>query len=370
MKVLVVSKALVASTYRRKLDALAELGAEVTAVVPPEWREGGAGQRLEAGPEGKYRLIVSPLRWNGHFHLHYYPDLPRIIRQSKPDILHLDEEPYNLATYLGLRASRKSDVPAIFFSWQNLLRRYPPPFRQVERYVYRHTNGAIAGTDEVAGVLRRKGYAGRLAVIPQFGVDINHFHPGPAPDGPFRVGFLNRLTPGKAPLLALEAFNRLPADSCLEVVGDGPMRGELENAIQRLGLTRRVSVRARIPSGDVPELMRSLHVVLLPSIATARWIEQFGRVLIEAMASGIPAIGSDSGEIPRVLGNAGIITPEGDAAALGDALLELYQNPSRRAELGRLGRERAVERFSHERIARASLTFYEQVLNEDESRGW
>ncbi len=362
MKVLIVSKALVAATYRRKLDALAELGPEVIAVVPPEWREGGSTQRLEPTAAGDYRLIVTPLRWNGHFHLHYYPELPDIIRESKPELVHLDEEPYNLATYMGMRACNRCGVPAIFFSWQNLDRRYPPPFRQIERYVYRHTSGAIAGTDEVSTVLRQKGYDGPLTVIPQFGVDTSRFHPGPEPSGPFRVGFLNRLTVGKAPLLALEAFNRLPADSCLEIVGDGPLRSELENAIQRLGLSGRVSVRARIPSGEVPELMRSLHVLLLPSITTPRWKEQFGRVLIEAMASGVPVLGSSSGEIPRVIGDAGIVVGEGDAAALGDALLALYHDPNRRAELGRLGRARAVDCFSNERIAEETVRFYRRML--------
>jgi len=133
LKALIVSKALVHRAYRRKLDERAGLGVEVVAVVPEEWREAGKSQPLELGGDKGYELLVTPMRFNGHFHVHYYPRLPGIIRSRHPDVVHLDEEPYNLSTYLGARAAHRQGIPSLFFSRQTLLRRYPPPFRQVER---------------------------------------------------------------------------------------------------------------------------------------------------------------------------------------------------------------------------------------------
>src|SRR5436305_12207375 len=107
MKVLMVSKALVAATYQSKLAELARLGVELTAVVPPVWIEEGNERHFEPAPGQGYRILVSPLRFNGRFHLHYYPELPDILRAVRPDILHVDEEPYNLATVLAIAAARR-----------------------------------------------------------------------------------------------------------------------------------------------------------------------------------------------------------------------------------------------------------------------
>jgi glycosyltransferase involved in cell wall biosynthesis len=362
VKALIVSKALIHAAYRRKLDELAALGVEVAAVVPPSWREGGAEQRLEAAGDHRYRLIVSPLRWNGHFHVHYYPRLPEVVRTVGPDLVHLDEEPYNLATYLGVRAA--AGRPSLFFSWQNLERRYPPPFRYMERRVYRSVRGALAGSEAVVQVLRHKGFAKPAWVVPQFGVDPDEFTPSPRRHDGFTVGFLNRLTRGKAPLLALGAFARLPADSRLLIVGEGPLRGRLETEIANMRLSSRVSIRPRIPSVEMPGLIQSLDAVILPSISTPRWKEQFGRVLIESMACGVPVVGSDSGEIPGVIGDAGLIVPEGDGPALADALRRLYDDPGLREDLAVRGRRRVLERFSHARIAEATRDAYRAVLEE------
>lgn len=358
MRVAIISKALVTAAYRQKLAELARLGIEVTAVAPPAWREGGSVQQLEPGDDRGYDLRVLPLRLNGHFHLHHYPDLPRLLRQVRPDVVHMDEEPYNLATYHALRAARRLGMPSLFFSWQNLERAYPPPFSWMERSVYGLARAGIAGSEAVAQVLRHKGFAGRLAVIPQFGVDPEVFFPGSVPHQGFRVGFLNRLVPGKAPLLMLEAFARLPVDAELEVVGDGPLRGQVEQAVAAGGLSGRVGLRGRVPSLQVPEIMRSLDVVVLPSVTTGAWQEQFGRVLIEAMACGVPVIGSDSGEIPRVVGDAGLIVPEGEAEALTAALQRLMASAELRRDLGQRGRARVLAHFSHAAVAHASAELY------------
>lgn len=369
MRALILSKALVVGAYRRKLVELARLGVDVVAVVPPEWHEAGGVQSLEPFDDGEYRLIVAPVRFNGHFHLHYYPTLPHIVRQERPDIVHVDEEPYNLATFRAVRAAHRERVPSLFFSWQNLVRSYPPPFSWMERSVYKSVSAAIAGSHEVGEVLRAKGYTGAIFEIPQFGVDPTLFQPGDAGDRPFTVGFPNRLVPAKAPLLALAAFAHLPGDARLDVVGDGPMQPQLQEDVVRRHLEDRVSIRPRIPSAAMPAFLRALDVVLLPSRTTERWKEQFGRILIEAMACGVPVVASDSGEIPRVVGDAGIIVPEGDEVALAAALRRLYDDHALRLQLGMRGRQRVLAAFTHARVAESTLQVYREVVANRGNRG-
>lgn len=362
MKVMIVSRALLVRSYRGKLTELARLGVRVTAVVPSEWREAGGPTCLEMDDQIGYELIQTSVRWAGHFHLHYYPELNRLLRDIRPDLLHLDEEPYNLSTYLGARAACGANVPSLFFSWQNLVRRYPPPFSGMERSVYRSVVHALAGTQEVARVLRHKGYAGALSVVPQFGVDPEMFRPGAYVESPFTIGFLNRLIPGKAPLMCVRALALLPKDTRLQIVGDGPLRKAVLAEIDRLALGERVSVEPRVPSALVPEILRSLDAVVLPSVTTRRWKEQFGRIIIEAMASGVPVVGSDSGEIPRVIGDGGLIVPEGDVRALARALRQLYEDRDLGRRLGERGRRRVLEHFTHERVAELSRAAYERAL--------
>lgn len=365
MRVLMVSKACYLAAYRRKLT---EMGArsqlELTLVVPPYWRMGDRRAVLEEGERDGYEMVVENPIFNGHFHLHFYPRLPRHLSRLRPDLLHIDEEPYDLVTFLALRAARRRGVKVVFFTWQNLWRTLPPPFGIMERYALARVDGAIAGSAEAADILRRKGYTGPLASIPQFGIDPEVFRPPgdlPSPR-PFTVGFAGRLVKEKGILVLLHALAGLEADWRLDLVGDGPLRGELEREAARLGLGARVKFLGGAPSAEMAPSYAGMDVLVLPSLTVPHWKEQFGRVLVEAMACQVPVVGSDSGEIPHVIGNAGLVCPEGDPVALRGALARLAGDPSLRRELGRLGRERALDRYTHKKIAADTVAFYEGVL--------
>ena len=317
------------------------------------------------------------VRWAGHNHLHLYRRPGAVLDGFRPDLVHVDEEPYSAVTFQLLRLCRRRGVPAVFFAWQNLDKRLPPPFGLLRAHVFRRAAGAIAGTEAAAAVLRRAGYCGPLAVIPQFGVDPDRFRPDPAARaevrarlglGPadFLVGFGGRLVPEKGVHVLLDAAARLPAARLL-FLGDGPERPRLEARARRAGLRDRVRFAGRVPSLAVPRWLAACDVVVLPSLRRAGWAEQFGRILVEAMACGVPVVGSASGEIPKVIGDAGRVVPEGDDAALARALAALAGRPGERARLGARGRARVLERFTHERIAAETAAFYRAVL--DAARG-
>ncbi len=373
-----VSKALVVGAYQRKLEELAlQPDVELTVIVPSAWREGRKLIPLERAHTEGYDLLVAPLAFNGQFHLHFYPTLGRHLRQLRPDILHMDEEPYNLATWLALRQGQAVDARCLFFTWQNLIRHYPAVFRHFEAANWRRAAHAIAGNPTAADVLRAKGYRGPVTVIPQFGVDPHIFSPRPddadgtnasaddATPPSFVIGYAGRLVPEKGVAVLLRACASFPAGLAwsLRLLADGPDRERLTTLAADLGIADRVDFLGRVPSTQAPEFYRTLDVLVLPSLSRPNWVEQFGRVLTEAMACGVPVVGSQSGEIPWVIGDAGRIFPEGDAAALANILMALADDPVLRAALAAAGRARILTHFTQAQVAAETAAVYREMLH-------
>ncbi|MGE3909899.1 MAG: glycosyltransferase [Chloroflexota bacterium] len=364
MRVVMISKALVVPAYQRKLEEIAaHPGVDLTVVAPQSWD----GQRYQPGYLHGYRTLVQPIRFDGNFHLFHFPTLGRILRDLRPDIVHVDEEPYNLATALAVRQALAVGGRPLFFTWQNLLRRYPPPFSWFERYVYARCPHALAGNAEAVEVLRSKGYAGQAHVIPQFGVDPELFSPAQSDSEPgarpFTVGYAGRFVPEKGIDVLLQAVSQLTGEWQLRLVGIGPQREMLKDRARQLRIADRVSVEASVSSTKVPDLMRQFDVLAVPSLTMPNWKEQFGRVIIEAMACGVPVVGSDSGEIPHVIGDGGLVTPEGDAEALSLAIGTLRDDPALRFALGQRGRERVLGHYTHGRIAAQTVAVYRAMLD-------
>lgn len=368
MKVLMVSKALVVGAYQRKLEELAAMPEmELMVVVPPFWQEEVRRIELERLHTTGYRLEVEPARFNGRFHLFHFPGLGRRMREFRPDIVHVDEEPYNLATVHALWLARRVGACSLFFTWQNLLRRYPPPFRWMEDYAFRASDRAIAGNAEAVEVLRSKGFRKPVDVIPQFGVDPAVFAPDSSSCRPermpaFNIGFVGRLVEQKGILDLLEAAAGLDGDWRVTLVGNGPLRRTVEERGARADMAGRVKVIPGVPSREMPAILNGMDMLVLPSLTRPNWKEQFGRALVEAMACRVPVVGSDSGEIPNVIGDAGLVFPEGDVSALRGHLAALRGSATLRAEIGERGRARVLARFTQARVAQETYQAYRAVL--------
>jgi glycosyltransferase involved in cell wall biosynthesis len=365
MRVLLISKAMTVPVTHGKARLLGA-ECELTLVIPYQW-PGYASEQLPK-PEG-FVLERLPIYFPGHNHLHFYKDLGSILAKYKPDLVHIDEEPYSLVTTQAMFLSKKVGAKAIAFTWQNIFKKYPPPFAQMERYVYKNAPAIIAGNQEAAGILRAKGYSGLIPVIPQFGIDLTLFSPQLADKSRFSidektlsVAYVGRLAPEKGVDTLIQAAAMLD-QVMVYIVGTGPAQRQLEKLVLSYQLGKRVRFLGGLPSTEVPVFMASVDVLVLPSRTTARWKEQFGRVLVEAMASGTAVVGSNSGEIPHVIGDAGLVFAEGDAEDLAAALQRL-QEPSFRFAMVQRGLERA-KLFSQERIVQATLQVYRQVLEGD-----
>jgi glycosyltransferase involved in cell wall biosynthesis len=216
----------------------------------------------------------------------------------------------------------------------------------------------------------RPGYRDRPhAVIPP-GVDVARFRPDAEERrvqrelfrweyGPPVIGYLGRFTPAKGLRVLMAALERTRNPWRALFVGGGEMEDELSAWAGRAPHPARVATGA--PHDAVPGILAVMDILVAPSLTTPRWREQFGRMLIEAMACGVAVIASDSGEIPHVLGDAGAVVPEGDADALGVAIDRWLADPRARAEAARRGLERARTEFALPIVARRHLQFFEKL---------
>jgi glycosyltransferase involved in cell wall biosynthesis len=368
-----ISKALVAGTSQRKLEELAKCpDVELTLATPAYWQsDDGRKQVLEPLYTSGYHMIVTPMALNGNFHLHYYPQLGKIMREIRPEIVHIDEEPYNFATFQAMRLARKQKASALFFTWQNLYRNYPPPFRQMELYNYHHATFALAGNRDAQNILRRKGFQGLIRIVPQFGFDTEIYRrsePRPArvAGAAFTLGYLGRLVESKGLTLLVEALASLPEYCRLVLIGDGPMKNTLEAQAHRLGVRERITFKPGVPTYEVPIELQHMDVLILPSLTRPNWKEQFGRVLAEAMACETPVIGSDSGEIPHVIGEAGLVFTEGNAQELAFCVRRLLDDPKLYATLASRGRQRVLEQYTQEHIAKQTYEVYLEMMDKQQ----
>lgn len=361
-RVSIVSHTYAVAANRGKVAALAEHeGITIQLIVPSVWWNPKPARPLQAEPQAgdAYELRILSIRALRPA-LHWYTSgaLRRALVEFVPGLVHVEEEPWSLAALQVALLKRRLGFKLSLFTWENLDRTLPWTARLVQRLVLRRVDHLIAGNAEAAAVMRARGYDGPVEVLPQHGVDLECRDSPPVDEAGrerlalrgFVVGYVGRLVPEKGIDVLLDAFAQLGADACLLVVGEGPLRGEIQRRAAALGVDDRVIVAAGVPHDAVPGYLRLMDVLVLPSRTTPNWKEQFGHVLIEAMASGVAVAGSDSGEIPHVIGDAGMIFPDGDVQAL-TTCLRTVRDPTTRSRLARLGRSRARDRYTNVALA-------------------
>jgi glycosyltransferase involved in cell wall biosynthesis len=373
MKILFISHSSVIFNYREKLRLLAQhKDIDLTLLLPKAWHE--AGKRVLTADKPKseegIRIISAPVFFEGRIKRHYYPHFSNYVAEVNPDLIHIEEEPYSLVAWQAARAARKFGIPLVFFTWENLFEHFPFPHQSIRREVLRTTAHAIAGDIEARKLLEKSGYsASRISVIPQYGVNPKLFRKKKPLTlrkklklKDFTVGYVGRLVPEKGLqnlLVAFSMLNNKKAD--LLVVGGGPLRGELEAKSIELGISHQVHWVSSLDQSAIPDYLNCMDTLVLPSVTTNLWKEQFGRVLIEAMACEVPVVGSDSGAIPEVIGKAGLIFPEGNVPQLAGRLRQLEISIALRKKLGPMGRKRVLGHYTNQTIADKIYRIYRKL---------
>jgi glycosyltransferase involved in cell wall biosynthesis len=346
--------------HRERERALVAAGVEVTLVVPERWPDGGAQARLPAEP---FEVVEVAVRRAGNVNAHRVADRAapgRLLQEHAPDILDVHEEPFSEVAHQWLAAA-PARLPVVIYTAQNIDKRYPPPYRGYERRALGRASGLYPCTRQAAAVARGKGYGGPLRVLP-LGYDAALYRSGKqAPDAAEVLLVLaGRLVAEKGVADAVRVLAAVNAvrPARLVLAGDGPLAEPARALAVALGVGERVEIRPWLDGAALAALYREAHVTLVPSIATATWTEQYGRVITEAQASGSLVAGYASGSIAEVAGAAGVLVEPGAAAALARAVLALLADGDE-FERRRAGGLRLAAERSWERVARGQVELYE-----------
>jgi len=359
-----------------KAERLAEMAdIRLKVITPDRWKHYGQWRKVDQNQRA-LRGNVSPERvrwpWVGpaQFYLHWYPRLKRILQEFRPDVIDLWEEPWALVSAHACRLRNRllPEARIVSETEQNIDKLLPFPFERFRTYTLQNADWVVGRNAEAIEVVRARGYRGPADVVPN-AVDAELFRPVDraqcrselSVDG-FVVGYAGRIVEEKGIADLIDALSLCPERVNLVLVGSGVAQPLLQARAERLGIGARVRFLGNRPLEQLPRVMNALDVLVLPSRTTARWKEQFGRVIIEAQACAVPVIGSISGAIPEVIANAGRIVPERDPAALAAAISELAHNPSLARQLGDAGRERVEQSYTWQRVAERMADIYRSVV--------
>ena len=359
------------SVNRRLAHELASTGDwDVTAVAPARFRGDFGWHELQAEPGERCTVAAVPAHFTRPVHLMLYGRrLFELLRQPW-DLVHCWEEPY-VAAAAQVAARTPARVPLVFATFQNIAKRYPPPFKWIEHFAMDRADGLIAFGQTVLDVAIGRGFSrARTRVIPP-GVDTVRFAPNAADRVAVRaelgwhddrpvVGFLGRFVPEKGVMRLAQALDDVEGPWRALFIGSGPLERDLRAWARRYG--DRVSIQTAVGHDDVPRWLNALDLLCAPSQTTAQWREQFGRMLIEAFACGVPVVASGSGEIPHVVGDAGIIVPEGDASSWTRTIEQVLADPTLRHDLSARGRRRALATYDWQIVARQHAQFFQRLI--------
>lgn len=369
IRVLRVAHASLTPALRERERALAKECSDIDLEVltTSRWRE--AGVDVQAMDDDLFPVTRARAHFSNHIQLFAYDPRPVVaaLRRHRPHLIDLNHEPYSIACaeVLALGDFLTPGIPVVMQIAQNILHRYPPPINWLQRRALRRVDAAYACSEEARAVLRAKGFDKPVGIVP-FGVNTEAFAPrrdSTPPASALTIGFVGRMLPGKGLGVLADALNRIANESWkLLVVGDGPERKRFEQALAERNLMDRAEFAGAVPYEQVPDYYRRMDMFVMPTRTTKRIREQFGRVLVEAMSSGVPVVGTTCGAIPEVIDNAGIVVPEDDPAAMGEALRQLLRDEILRERLGKAGRARVEQHYSWEQVARKTYSLFQQVL--------
>jgi len=375
-RVSLISHAYLEERYRAKLVQMSR-AVDLELVAPETFPSSYGTVSFNVDPVAQYKVrLLRPffpigIRTSTRWFLRSW-DLG--FRRFEPNIIHVENEVHSfiLLQAVMCRALFARHAKILLFTWANIL---PTGFNGVvfkalALLLRPAIDFYLVGNLEGVHVLARLGVErSRIRVVPQVGVEDELYRKPSALERrvqrdalnldrrDFVIGYVGRLITAKGIddlLLATELLRTSspPISARILVVGDGPEKARLSALAPNVVVVSPGGGSAALP------YYRAMDALVLPSRTQRNWKEQFGRVLIEAMASTVPVVGSDSGAIPEVVGDAGLIFPEGDVRRLAAHLRTLAEKPGLRQKLAERGRLRVIEHYTGARIAQRTLEVY------------
>ncbi len=330
MKILVIGHSLVVDSNRKFWSVMANTQhADVTLVVPEKWKSNLVNEiAYSFNQEIDHNINNIPLpvhfKGNGSFYFFHILKLYKILCSQKFDAIIVTQETWSLSAFqLGLLKyfSKNRTTLAYLSLCQNLKKKKLSFAHPFERIVTSFYHKLFYCDSSIRDVLAWKKIKNPTAYWP-FSYDGDLYEKKITSKPPLlRLGYLGRLSQEKGIQTLLDAFEQIKKEipSELVIAGNGPLKDKMNTpGIRFLGT---------IPHNKAHLFYHEIDLFILPSMTMPFWKEQFGRVIIEAVASGKPVIGSNSGAIPEVLSHIGLDTifQEGNTQSLIEQIKTVWQ---------------------------------------------
>jgi glycosyltransferase involved in cell wall biosynthesis len=350
---------------------------EINLLVPDRWREIGKNIFPAEPPGRKIKFHIGKAVFHGYSHRYIFlTKLRGLIGSLKPDVIHAFCEPFSLLALevLILKIIFSPGSRVIMRSSQNIaFKKYPYRFsfiyHLIESFAFKNTDCIHIPNRDTSGVLRKKGYRGKIFLIP-YGRDGNVFKRTRAEDlknslnlNGRVVGFAGRLAEEKGLEFLIEAVSDIENGFKLLIVGDGPLKKRLLDLCSDKGLGARVIFSGAVDHEKMPLYLSAMDIYVQPSVKTEVNEEKFGCAVIEAMACGCAVIVTDVGALPGVVGDSGIVVKERSSGDLKNVLNSLFKDKDRLSAMAGKSRQRFMKEYSQERTISGYLKMYGEALN-------
>jgi len=372
MNVLVISHTYITKIGREKWRELVRLyGVNLRIVVPTVWKDYLFTIRYDEQRDDELKMHDLPVWFSGKEAAHLYKSTTLTMNEFTPDILHVEEGTDAFSYYQALHLKRfyAPKAKTLFFTWMNFEKTLKFPFTYFERYNLRHSDAAICGNADARDILQRKGFEKPVHVMPLLGLDPELFQKR---DGSemrnelscegLVIGFIGRFVPEKGVLDLVDACATLQMPFTLLMIGGGALEEDIRKRAAERGIADKLRIVLSVPHKEIPRYINAMDMLVLPSYTVAHWKEQFGQVLVQAMASEVPVLGSTHAEIPNVIGDAGLTFEERNLGDLTKKLHVLAESRELREEYGPKGRERVLANYTNTRIAERTYSVYQHLL--------
>ncbi|TAN60525.1 glycosyltransferase family 1 protein [bacterium] len=305
----------------------------------------------------------------------YYNSLNKYL--APYDIIECHDSSRSLYTLAGLKGQGKKFKLVVSYA-ENI------PFRQAfddkTNYIKHSTYAAIdhfiPWCDTIKRTMLLEGVPEEKITTVYTGVDLNLFKPEAkdtgllremsVPENDFIILYIGKLASWKGVHLLPYAAKALLAkgrkDFTFLITGRGAQLANLKKIIAEAGVEKHFKFTGFLPYTEIRRFYNLADAFVCPSYPTMTWQEQFGMVLVEAMACGVPVIGSASGSIPEVIGSAGLTFTPGEFFELTEKIILLMDNQGLKKELGEKGRKRACLLFDASKNAAKIYDVYKKVL--------
>ncbi|OYR53895.1 LPS biosynthesis protein [Halorubrum sp. Ea1] len=318
-------------------------------------------------PRQEFRNGYNLLRHNELFRPLDNSITPRIIqtlynKYKKFDILHIHSHLYASSNIAAVFA-RLGSIPAVVTNHGLISQTAPHWLHRIYnptlgKFTFESAEQILCYTDTDKARLEDRDINTDISVISN-GIDCAEFKPRNGESGN-QLLFVGRLKEGKGPKYLLRAFSKLTTkftDLKLKIVGDGPLKGELEAKAVKLNISNQVEFLGEIPNERLPKIYDNSSVFVLPSFS-----EGLPRTVLEAMACSTPVVVTNLPQLQPIVEGAGITVDPGNSTQLFDAAKHLLNSPEERAQMGKCGREKIVENYSWRNTVERTTNIYRDIL--------